>query len=150
MALEERINEDLKTAMKAKDQAALRGIRAIKSAILLFHTSGTGETLTPDKEITLLQKLVKQRQDSLDIYVKQSREDLAQVEREEIETIKKYLPAQLSEEELTNEIKQLMESIGATSMKDMGRLMAEASKALAGKSDGKSISEVVKKLLSGS
>lgn len=150
MTLEEKITEDLKAAMKSKDQAALRGIRAIKSAILLFNTSGTGETLTPEKEIALLQKLVKQRQDSLDIYEKQSREDLAAVEREEIAIIMRYLPQQLSPEELTKEIQELMAALGATSMKDMGRLMGEASKKLAGKADGKSISEIVKKLLSGS
>lgn len=148
MSLENKINEDLKTAMKAKDQASLRGIRAIKSAILLFHTSGTGEELTPDKEIALLQKLVKQRQDSLDIYVKQSREDLASVEREEIEVIMRYLPKQLTEDELRTAIREIMTRLGATTMKDMGRVMAEASKKFAGKADGKTISAVVKALLS--
>ena len=98
MSLETTINEDLKTAMKAKDQVALRGIRAIKSAILLYNTSGAGEELNPDKEITLLQKLVKQRQDSLGIFEKQGREDLAVIEREEIAVIMRYLPKQLSEE----------------------------------------------------
>ena len=128
MSLESTINEDLKTAMKAKDQAGLRGIRAIKSAILLYNTSGTGEALNAEREIALLQKLVKQRQDSLDIYVKQGREDLAVVEREEIEVI--------------------MDRLGATSMKDMGKVMAEASAAFAGKADGKTISMVVKAMLS--
>lgn len=148
MSLEHTINEDLKTAMKAKDQVALRGIRAIKSAILLFHTSGTGEELSPDKEIALLQKLVKQRQDSLDIYVKQGREDLASVEREEIEVIMRYLPKQLTEDELKSAIQEIMTRLGATTMKDMGRVMAEASKEFAGKADGKTISAVVKALLS--
>lgn len=148
MSLENKINEDLKTAMKAKDQASLRGIRAIKSAILLFHTSGTGEELTPDKEIALLQKLVKQRQDSLDIYVKQGREDLASVEREEIEVIMRYLPKQLTEDELRSAIQGIMTRLGASTMKDMGRVMAEASKEFAGKADGKTISAVVKGLLS--
>lgn len=148
MSLEATINEDLKTAMKAKDQAALRGIRAIKSAILLFNTSGSGEGLNPEKEIALLQKLVKQRQDSLDIYVKQGREDLAVVEREEIEVIMRYLPKQLSEQELKDAVKGIMARLGATTMKDMGRVMGEASKELAGKADGKTISAVVKALLS--
>lgn len=148
MSLESTINEDLKTAMKAKDQAGLRGIRAIKSAILLYNTSGTGEALNAEKEIALLQKLVKQRQDSLDIYVKQGREDLAVVEREEIEVIMRYLPKQLTEDELKTEIKVIMDRLGATSMKDMGKVMAEASAAFAGKADGKTISMVVKAMLS--
>ncbi|MDQ3016893.1 MAG: GatB/YqeY domain-containing protein, partial [Bacteroidota bacterium] len=92
MSLEANINEDLKNAMKAKDQAGLRGIRAIKSAILLFNTSGSADVLNEEKEIALLQKLIKQRQDSLDIFEKQGREDLAVVEREEIEVIMRYLP----------------------------------------------------------
>ena len=148
MSLESTINEDLKTAMKAKDQAALRGIRAIKSAILLFNTSGTADALDGEKEIALLQKLVKQRQDSLDIYVKQGREDLAGIEREEIDVIMRYLPKQLSEEELKAAVKDIMDRLGATSMKDMGRVMAEASKEFAGKADGKTISGVVKAMLS--
>ena len=148
MSLEATINEDLKTAMKAKDQVGLRGIRAIKSAILLYNTSGAGEAMNAEKEIALLQKLVKQRQDSLDIFVKQGREDLAVVEREEIEVIMRYLPKQLSEDELKTEIKAIMDRLGATSMKDMGKVMAEASAAFAGKADGKTISMVVKALLS--
>jgi len=148
MSLENTINEDLKTAMKAKDQVGLRGIRAIKSAILLYNTSGAGEAMNAEKEIALLQKLVKQRQDSLDIFVKQGREDLAVVEREEIEVIMRYLPKQLSEDELKSEIKAIMDRLGATSMKDMGKVMAEASAAFAGKADGKTISLVVKALLS--
>ncbi len=146
--LEERIAEDLKTAMKAKDQVVLRGVRAIKSAIQLFKTSGTGEELTPEKEIALLQKLVKSRQDSLDIYEKQNREDLAVVERDEIEVIKRYLPKQLSEEELKEAIQAIIARTGASGMKDMGRVMGEASKEFAGKADGKTIAEVVKKALS--
>ena len=147
MSLELTINEDLKTAMKAKDQAALRGIRAIKSAILLHNTSGSG-ALDPEKEISLLQKLVKQRQDSLDIFEKQGREDLASIEREEIAVIMRYLPKQLSEDELKEAIRSIMSRLGATTMKDMGRVMAEASKEFAGKADGKTISAVVKTLLS--
>ena len=148
MSLENTINEDLKTAMKAKDQVGLRGIRAIKSAILLYNTSGAGEAMNAEKEIALLQKLVKQRQDSLDIFVKQGREDLAVVEREEIEVIMRYLPKQLTEDELKTEIKAIMDRLGATSMKDMGKVMSEASSAFAGRADGKTISLVVKAMLS--
>ena len=148
MSLETNINEDLKNAMKAKDQAALRGIRAIKSAILLYNTSGAADVLNEEKEIALLQKLIKQRQDSLDIFEKQGREDLAVIEREEIEVIMKYLPKQLSEEELRAAIGEIITRTGAASMKDMGKVMAEASKEFAGKADGKTISAVVKALLS--
>lgn len=148
MSLESTINEDLKSAMKAKDQAALRGIRAIKSAILIHNTSGAAEPLNEEKEIALLQKLIKQRQDSLDIFEKQGREDLASVERDEIIVIAKYLPKQLSGEELKAAIKSIVDRTGATSMKDMGRVMAEASKELAGKADGKTISAMVKTMLS--
>lgn len=148
MSLESIINEDLKTAMKAKDAVALRGIRAIKSAVMLYNTSGAGTTMSKEDEIALLQKLVKQRQDSLDIYIKQGREDLASVEREEIEVIMRYLPKQLSEDELRVEIQSIIDKAGASSMKDMGRVMGEASKAFAGSADGKTISVIVKELLS--
>lgn len=148
MSLESNINEDLKNAMKAKDQVGLRGIRAIKSAIMLYNTSGTTEELSSEKEIALLQKLIKQRQDSLDIFEKQGREDLAVIEREEIGVIMKYLPQQLSEEELKAAVGDIIARTGATSMKDMGKVMAEASKEFAGKADGKTISAVVKALLS--
>ena len=147
MTLEEKINQDLKNAMKSKDQTALRGIRAIKSAILLAKTDGSGQEIDKAKEIKLLQKLVKQRKDSLDIYEKQNREDLAKTEREEIEIIEKYLPAQMDPAELEVAIKAIIEQTGASSMKDMGRVMGMASKQLAGKADGKSISQIVKQLL---
>jgi hypothetical protein len=147
MSLETKIMEDLKEAMKAKDQAAMRGIRAIKSAILLFKTDGSGSELNEESEIKLIQKLVKQRQDSLDIYEKQNREDLAATEREEIAVLKRYLPAQLEGEALEAKLKEIILEVGATSSKDMGKVMGAASKALAGKADGKSISEMVKKLL---
>lgn len=147
MTLEERINSDLKTAMKAKDQVSLRGIRAIKSAILLAKTDGSGKELDEALEIKILQKLVKQRKDSLDIYEKQGREDLAVTEREEIEIIGRYLPEQMSAEELEAIIKGIIEKTGATSMRDMGKVMGMASQQLAGKADGKTISGVVKQLL---
>ena len=148
MSLENTINEDLKTAMKAKDAVSLRGVRAIKSAILLYNTSGAAGELTGEGEIALLQKLIKQRQDSLDIFVKQDREDLASIERDEIEVILRYLPKQLSEEEIRSTVAAIMSSLGATTMKEMGRVMAEASKEMAGKADGKTIAAVVKAMLS--
>jgi len=148
MTLEEKINNDLKTAMKAKDQVALRGIRAIKSAIMLAKTDGSGKAIDEATEIKMLQKLVKQRKDSLDIFEKQEREDLAVKEREEISIIERYLPEQMSEEELEAIIKQIVEQTGADSMKDMGKVMGMASQKLAGKADGKTISGIVKRLLS--
>lgn len=147
MTLEERINQDLKEAMKAKDQTALRGIRAIKAAILLAKTDGSGQEINQEVAIKMLQKLVKQRRDSIDIYEKQNREDLAQVEREEVDVIERYLPKQLAEEELKGIIQQIIADTGATSMKDMGMVMGMASKQLAGQADGKAISIVVKQLL---
>ncbi len=148
MTLEERIMNDLKEAMKNKDEASKRGIRAIKAAILLAKTDGSGEEMNEEKEIKILQKLVKQRRDSLEIYEKQGREDLAVVEREEIEVIEKYLPKQLSEAELEVVLKKIIDSTGAEGMKDMGKVMGAATKELAGKADGKLISQVVRKLLS--
>ncbi|MCB0565670.1 MAG: GatB/YqeY domain-containing protein [Phaeodactylibacter sp.] len=147
MSLEERINQDLKEAMKAKDPAALRGIRAIKAAILLEKTSGAKHEISNDLEMKIVQKLIKQRKDSLDIYQKQNREDLAQTEREEIEVIKQYLPKQLTREELRAEIKKVIDEIGASSIQDMGKVMGTASKKLAGKADGKTMSGIVRELL---
>lgn len=147
MSLELIINNDLKEAMKSKDQAALRAIRAVKAAILLFKTDGSGDELNEEKEIKLIQKLVKQRQDSLDIFVKQNREDLAVVEREEIAVLQKYLPQQLNEEELKAIIQKIISDTGAAGVKDMGKVMGVASQQLAGKADGKMIAAVVKSLL---
>jgi len=148
MNLESLITNDLKEAMKAKDQVALRSIRAIKAAILIFKTDGSGDVLDTDKEIKLLQKLVKQRQDSLDIYTKQGREDLAVTEREEIAVIQKYLPAQLTEDELKAAISELITESGATSIKEMGKVIGLANQKLAGKAEGKAIAATVKELLS--
>ena len=147
MSLEERINQDLKEAMKAKDDVALRGIRAIKAAILLEKTSGAKHDLSQDVEMKILQKLVKQRRESLDIYEKNSREDLAKTEREEIAIIERYLPQQLSEAELRSEIQAIVTATGASSMKDMGKVMGMATKKLAGRADGKAVSDIVKELL---
>ena len=149
MRLEEKIMPDLKAAMKAKDQATLRSIRAIKAAILLAKTDGSGEELNDEKEIKMLQKLVKQRQDSYDIFKKEGREELATKEMEEIEVIKKYLPEQMSEKELKEVITGIINQTGASSMKDMGKVMGMASKQLAGRADGKTISTIVKSILAG-
>jgi uncharacterized protein YqeY len=149
MTLEEKIQQDLKTAMKEKNQAALRGIRAVKAAILILKTDGSGAELDEEKEIKLLQKLIKQRKDSLEIYEKQNRADLAATEKEEIEVISKYLPAQMNEAEIEEVIKGIVEKTGASSMKDMGKVMGMASGQMAGKADGKTIAAIVKKLLAG-
>lgn len=147
MSLTERINNDLKAAMKAKDQVSLRGIRAIKAALLLAKTDGSGEEMTEEKEIKIVQKQVKQRKDSLDIYEKQGREDLAVIEREEIAVLEKYLPEQMGEDEINAVVAGIVEQTGASSMKDMGKVMGMASKQLAGKADGKLIASIVKGLL---
>lgn len=147
MSLEQRLMTDLKEAMKAKDQAKLRSIRAVKAAILLMKTDGSGDEITQEKEIKLIQKLVKQRKESLDIYEKQGREDLASVEKEEIAVLETYLPEQMGEEELTGVIQGIIDKVGASSMADMGKVMGMASKELAGKADGKAISTIVKQIL---
>ena len=148
MSLEQKIMADLKTAMLAKDEKSLRGLRAIKAAILLAKTSeGAGGELKEDDETKLLQKLVKQRKDSLEIYQQQKRTDLAQKEQEEIEVIEKFLPKQLSAEELQAEIKNIIAETGATSSADMGKVMGAATKELSGKADGKTISATVRELL---
>jgi uncharacterized protein len=148
MSLEEIITGDLKEAMKAKDQAALRSIRSIKAAILLFKTDGSGDELNTEKEIKLLQKLVKQRQDSLDIFEKQGREDLAVTEREEIAVIQKYLPAQMSADDLRSAIQAIISDSGMSDIKDMGKVIGLANQKLAGKTEGKLIAAMVKELLS--
>ncbi len=147
MTLEETINKDLITAMKAKDEVTLRSIRAIKSAILLVKTDGSGQAIDEARETQILQKLVKTRQESLDIYTKNDRAELAEKEREEIEVIKRYLPAMIEGEELEAILKQIVADTGATSAKDMGKVMGAANKQLAGKADGRAISEIVKRLL---
>jgi uncharacterized protein YqeY len=148
MNLEQKIMGDLKTAMLAKDEKALRSLRAIKAAILLAKTSeGAGGDLKEEDEIKLLQKLVKQRKDSLEIFTQQNRTDLAQKEQEEIEIIEKFLPKQLSGEELKAIIANIIAETGASSPADMGKVMGAATKQLAGKADGKAISALVKELL---
>ena len=148
MSLEKTLMVDLKEAMKAKDQAALRSIRAIKAAILIMKTDGSGKEVDEAAEIKILQKLVKQRRDSLEIFEKQDREDLAVKEREEIAVIEKYLPAQMSEDEIKSHVSAIIAETGAAGMKDMGKVMGAANKKMAGKADGKTIASVVKALLS--
>lgn len=146
MALEEKINADIKSAMLAKEAAKLEALRAVKSAILLLKTSPEG--YTDDTELKALQKMVKQRKETADIYKTQNRQDLAEVELSQAAIIESYLPKQMSEEEIKAEISKIISSVGATSPADMGKVMGVASKQLAGKADGKIISTIVKELLS--
>ncbi|TCC84638.1 GatB/YqeY domain-containing protein [Pedobacter hiemivivus] len=142
------IDQEIKQAMLAKDQARLRGLRAIKAALLLAKTEkGTAEEITEEAEIKLLQKLVKQRKESADIYKQQGREDLSVVEEEEIAVISAFMPKQLDEAEVEQIIIKLIKDSGAVSVKDMGKVMGLANKELAGKADGKLIAELIKKQL---
>ena len=145
--LEEKINKDLVVAMKAKDEVALRSIRAIKSAILLAKTDGSGKAIDETMEVQMIQRLLKTRQDSLDIYVKNNRPELAAKELEEIEVIKRYLPEMLEGAELEAVLKAIIAEVGASSPKDMGKVMGVASQKLAGKAEGRAISSMVKNLL---
>ena len=148
MNLENTINEAIKTAMREKDRTALDALRAVKSQILLIKTEAKGAEVTEEQEMGILQKMIKQRKDSFDQFTQQGRNDLADVEEAQMKVIEKFLPAQLSNEELETEIKKIISETGAESIKDLGKVMGTASKVLAGKSDGKSISEMAKKLLS--
>jgi len=148
MNLEQKVMAEMKDAMKSKDEATLRGLRAIKAEIIKAKTEpGAGGEISADKEISILQKMVKQRKDSLEIYQQQNRDDLAKKEQEEIAVIEKFLPKQLSEEELRSELKQIISETGASSPADMGKVMGAATKKLAGRADGKTISAAVKELL---
>jgi hypothetical protein len=148
MSLEQQVMAEMKEAMKAKDEATLRGLRAIKAEIIKAKTEpGAGGEVSAEKEISMLQKMVKQRRDSLDIYKQQAREDLAQKEEDEIRVIEKFLPKQLTADELKTELQQIIAETGAASPADMGKVMGVASKRFAGKADGKTISAVVKELL---
>jgi uncharacterized protein YqeY len=148
MTLEQKIMAEMKDAMKSKNEAALRGLRAIKAEIIKAKTEpGAGGEISAEKEIAMLQKMMKQRKDSLDIYKQQGREDLAKKEEEEIEIVSKFLPRQMSQEELILELKQVIAETGASSPADMGKVMGVASKKFAGRADGKTISAAVKDLL---
>lgn len=148
MSLEVKVMTALKAAMLSKDEVALRSLRAIKSAILLAKTDGSGKEVNEAEEVKILQKLVKSRKDSLAIYTEQNRPDLAKKEEEEIAVIEQFLPAQMSAEELKSAIQEIIQNVGASSPADMGKVMGAATKALAGKTDGGAISAVVKQLLS--
>lgn len=149
MSLEQQIMAALKPAMLAKDEVALRSLRAVKAAILLAKTAeGSKGDLTEDEEIKLVQKLVKQRKESLDIFTTQNRPDLASKEAEEIAVLEKFLPAQLSEDAIKDVVAKVIADTGATGPGDMGKVMGVASKQLAGQADGKTISAIVKELLS--
>ncbi|CAD0222399.1 MULTISPECIES: GatB/YqeY domain-containing protein [Chryseobacterium] len=148
MSLENIISEAIKTAMREKDRVALDSLRAVKSQILLLQTEARGAEVSAEQEIAILQRMIKQRKDSFEQFSAQGRQDLAEVEEAQMKVIEKFLPKQLSAEELETEIKNIISETGAESIKDLGKVMGAASKVLAGKSDGKSISEMAKKLLS--
>ncbi|PKF75054.1 GatB/YqeY domain-containing protein [Chryseobacterium sp. PMSZPI] len=148
MSLENTISEAIKTAMREKDRVALDSLRAVKSQILLLKTEAKGAEVSAEQEIAILQRMIKQRKDSFEQFAAQGRQDLAEVEEAQMKVIEQFLPKQLSLEELETEIKNIISETGAESIKDLGKVMGAASKALAGKSDGKSISEMAKKLLS--
>ena len=148
MALEQQVMADMVVAMKAKDEAALRSLRAIKAAIIIAKTAeGAKGEITEAEEQKMLQKLVKQRKDSLEIFTQQNRPELAQKEMEEIAVIEKFLPKQMGEDELKAAVAKMIAELGASSPADMGKVMGAATKQLAGQADGKAISAVVKELL---
>ncbi|WP_424989389.1 GatB/YqeY domain-containing protein [Flagellimonas sp.] len=149
MGLQDKVMTEMKAAMKAKDTVALEALRAIKSAILLAKTDkGAGAELSEEDEIKLVQKLVKQRKDSAVIYQEQGRKDLAEPELAQVAVIEKFLPEQLTEEEIEKVVVQTIDSVGASGMQDMGKVMGIVSKELAGRADGKTISAIVKAKLS--
>ncbi|MBI9064420.1 MAG: GatB/YqeY domain-containing protein [Marinilabiliaceae bacterium] len=148
MKLEDQINNDIKEAMKAKARVRLEALRGVKKEIIEAKTAkGAGDEVSDEDIIRIIQKMVKQRKDAAELFNSQNREDLAEKEMEEIEAIKNYLPAQLSKEELETAVKAIIEKAGATSMKEMGKVMGMASKELAGRAEGKEISAMVKVLL---
>lgn len=148
MNLEAQVMNEMKEAMKAKNEAVLRSLRAIKAEIIKAKTEpGAGGAVTPDAEVKLLQKMVKQRRDALEIYQQQNRADLAAKEEEEIAVIEKFLPAQMSADDLNKELQQIIAETGAKGPADMGKVMGVATKKLAGRTDGKAISAAVKALL---
>jgi uncharacterized protein YqeY len=148
MSLINKIDQDIKQAMLAKQPERLRGLRAVKSALLLAKTEkGASEELTEEAEIKVLQKLIKQRKESAEIYKNQNRDDLYQIELEEMQVIEPYLPQQMTRFEIEGYLQELITRLGATSVSDMGKVMGAANKELAGQADGRTISEVVKQLL---
>lgn len=148
MSLKDQVMAQLKDAMRKKDTVALESLRAIKSELLLLETSGSGNEINEEQELKLLQKLVKQRKESAETYQTQGRNDLAEPELAQAEVISQFLPKQLSEDEIRAVVEAKAQEIGASSMADMGRLMGIVTKELAGKADGKTISGIVKSVLS--
>ena len=145
MSLEKKIQEEMKAAMRAKDKTALQALRAIKSAILLAKTAdGSSEPMSEADEMKLLTKQAKQRRDSATQYRENGRDDLAEIEEAELEVIERFLPKQLSEDEIRAEVEAIIAEVGASSMKDMGKVMGIATKKLAGRADGKVISGIVR------
>lgn len=147
MSLEAKVMDALKEAMKAKDQAAMLALRDVKSAILLFKTDGTNKELNSEEEIKIVQKLIKKRKDSIEIFAKQNRVDLVTKEEGEIKVLEQFLPAQMPLEEIQKIVQTIINELGSSSAKDMGKVMGAASKALAGKAENKTVSEIVKQLL---
>lgn len=148
MALKSKIEGEIKSAMLAKDKDRLRALRSIKSLIMLAETEkGVQAELTEDAEMSILVKAAKQRKDSLDVFEKQGRQDLADVEKQELSVIEEFLPKQMSEDEMRAELEQIVQEVGATSMKEMGKVMGVASKKMAGRADNKKMSEIIKSLL---
>lgn len=148
MSLQDNVNEQLKAAMKAKDTVALESLRAIKTAIMMTQTQAGAKELTSDDEIKLVQKLVKQRKDSAEIFHQQGRVDLAEPEEAQIKIIEQFLPEQLDDAAITEIVAAIIAKTGAAGMQDMGKVMGMASKAMAGKADGKTISSIVRQKLS--
>jgi uncharacterized protein YqeY len=148
MSLQENVNERLKAAMKAKDTVALESLRAIKTAIMMTQTQAGAKELTSDDEIKLVQKLVKQRKDSAEIFHQQGRVDLAEPEEAQIKIIEQFLPKQLDEAAITEIVAAIIAKTGAAGMQDMGKVMGMASKEMVGKADGKTISSIVRQKLS--
>lgn len=148
MSLTDTVNTEIKEAMKAKDQAALRGLRSIKSALLMLATEKGGGDVNEDAELKMLQKLAKQRKDSIEIYEQQNRQDLAEPEKEELAIIERFLPKQMSEDEVRAILQKIIADTGASSAADTGKVMPLAMKEMAGKADGKTISTVLRSLLS--
>ena len=147
MSMEQQIQQDIKAAMLAKEKTRLESLRAIKAAITLAKTADSSESIADEAVVKIIQKLVKQRKETAEIYKQQNREELAAQELAEAAAMEVYLPKQLSEEELEAELKKIIAQVGATGPQDMGKVMGTATKALAGKAEGKAISALVKKLL---
>jgi uncharacterized protein len=148
MSLQQQINTDILTAMKARDEVSLRALRALKSALLLAATAeGAKDTVDDEQAVKIFQKLAKQRKESMDIFLQNGRNELAQIEKEELDVIERYLPAQMSEAEIKLALQQVVADAGAASPADFGKVMPLAMKALAGKADGKIISSVLKQIL---